>query len=96
MARSLLAITNHDGFVFQAAVVTAAPKAAPFVGPCGAVSTSFSVFGKSCAKSSAIPFGVIDRNPCASGRSSAPSGAGGYGLLILTTDSPSPGAKAAT
>ena len=77
IARSLPAITNHDGLVFHAAVVIVAPKAAAFVGPCVASRTFCSFTGRSCAKSSANPFGVIDRKPCASGRSSPPSGAGG-------------------
>jgi hypothetical protein len=70
IARSFAPITNQDGFVFHAAVVMVAPKAAAFVGPCVAVTSSFSEGERSCAKSSAMPFGVMERKPCASGRTS--------------------------
>src|ERR1700689_4295007 len=85
IARSLPAITNQDGLVFQAAVVMVAAKAAALVGAWVAVRIFLSFSGRSWAKSSAIPFGVIERNPCASGRISSPNGAGGYGLLIEVT-----------
>jgi len=95
-ARSLPAITHQDGLVFHAAVVTVAPKTAAAVGPCVDVMISFSLSGRSWAKSSAIPFGVTVRNPSASARTSPPSGAGGNGLVTEATDSPSDGASAAT
>src|ERR1700751_230113 len=95
-ARSLLAITHQDGLVLHAAVVTVAPKTAAAVGPCVAVNICFSLSDRSWAKSSAIPFGVSVRKPSASARTSLPSGAGGNGLVMEATDSPSDGASAAT
>src|ERR1700733_4264621 len=95
-ARSLLAITNQDGLAFHAAVVIVAPKTAAAVGPCVAVNSCFSLLGRSWARSSAIPFGVTVRKPSGSARTSLPSGAGGNGLVIEATDSPSEGASAAT
>ena len=76
-ARSLLAITLQDGLVFHAAVVMVAPKTADAVGPFVDVNNCFSLSGRSCAKSSAIPFAVTVRKPSASARTSPPSGAGG-------------------
>jgi len=87
-ARSLLAITHQDGLVLHAAVV--------IVGPCVDVNSYFSLSGRSCAKSSAIPFGVTVKKPSASARTSLPSGAGGNGLVTEETDSPSDGASVAT
>src|SRR5260221_12159430 len=74
---SLAATTYHVGFVFHAALVSFAPKAAPLVGPWIAARTFLSAIGRSWAKFSRTPFVVIVRNPLASGRSSAPPGAGG-------------------
>src|SRR5258708_8094 len=95
-ARSLLAITHQDGLVFHAAVVTVAPKTAAAGGPCVAVNSCFSLSGRSCAKSSAIPLWVTVRKPSASAGRGLPSGAGGNGLLTEATDSPSEGTSAAT
>src|ERR1019366_1706984 len=80
--RSSLEMTNHDGLVFQAAVVIVAPKADAEVGPCVTVNSSFSQADKSCAKSSEIPLGVRVRNPVGSCGISVPTGVAGYGLLI--------------
>src|SRR6266852_6417150 len=87
-ARSLLAIRHQDGLVLHAAVVIVAPKTAAAVGPCVAVSSCFSLSGRSWAKSSAIPFGVTVRKPSASDRISPPNGAGGKGLVTEAMDSP--------
>ena len=46
-ARSLLAITDQDGLVFHAAVVIVAPKTVAAVGPWVAVSSCFSLSGRS-------------------------------------------------
>src|SRR6202790_4660895 len=95
-ARSLLAITLQDGLVFHAAVVIVAPKTAAAVGLCVAVNSCFSLSGRSCAKTTTIPFGATVRKPSASARPSLPSGAGGNGLVTEATDPPSDGASAAT
>src|SRR5215469_15220209 len=97
ITRSSAATANQLGFVFQAAGTgRVALKQETLVGPCVVTRSFFSRSETSWAKSSMIPFGVTLKNPWESGRSSVPIGDGGYGWLMLNTDSPSSGAKAAT
>src|SRR5258706_12631169 len=74
--RSLAATTYQDGFVFHAALVSFAPKAAPLVGPALPARSFLSSIGRSWAKISRTPFVGIVRNPPAPVRNSAPPAPG--------------------
>src|SRR3984957_16133164 len=95
IARSFAAIMYHDGFDFQAGIVTSPFIAATLVGTCVAVKTSISLAERSCAKSSAIPLDVSLRKPLLSGRSSEPIGVGTL-VMRAKADSPLSGATADT
>src|ERR1700722_3829569 len=95
IARSFAAMMYHDGFDFQAGIVTSPFIAATLVGICVAVKIAISLLERSCAKSSAIPLGVSLRKPLLSGRSSESMG---VGTLVIRpkADSPLSGATADT
>src|SRR5262249_10605727 len=63
---SFLATMYHEGFFFQAAVVTLSPKALAAIGPWVAAMIRVCDPGRSCAKSLATASRGSDRNPALS------------------------------
>ena len=62
ITRSLLPTMYQDGRVFQAAVLTAPPRASvELIGPCVTNKEAFSASVSSCAKSSEMPVEVSFR-----------------------------------
>src|SRR5271154_107624 len=94
--RSCFDTTYQLGFSRQAATVGLSSNTLAAVGPCVAARTADSVLGRSCAKSSMIPFLVIVRKPDGSAATSLRPGVGGAPLPRSLTDMPASGANAAT
>src|ERR1700751_59144 len=95
MARSAVATRYQLGLAFHDATEALAPKAAAAVGACAANRMLFSVGVRSWAKLFFTPASVSFKKPCASGRTSAPIGAGSALAPREPTDCPTSGAKAA-
>src|SRR3984893_7636411 len=95
MARSAVATRYQLGLAFHDATETFSPRAAAAVGACAANRMLFSIGVRSWAKSFFTPASVSFKKPCASGRTSAPIGAGSTLAPREPTDWPTSGAKAA-
>src|SRR4029077_2202354 len=76
MARSAVATRYQLGLAFHDAIETFWPRAVAAVGACAANRMLFSVGVRSWAKSFFTPASVSFKQACASGRTSAPIGAG--------------------
>src|ERR1700746_872836 len=95
MGRAAIANRNHHGLGFHDPPDTFSQKAATAVGACAANMTLFSAGVRSWAKSFFTPASVSFKKPCASGRTSAPIGAGSALAPREPTDWPTSGSEAA-